>query len=283
MSADAVRGAKRLRTRIAATLALVLAAVSPLAGCGESVSVSNVAGPTITIGIAYDRPGVAMELSGDLTGLDVDVAEYVANRLGYAVNQISWREASNADRDDLLSKGDVNMIVGVHADLDGTTDDIEFSQPYVNAAQDLLIRTSDADAISGIQDLKGKTVCTVDGYVAPGVASTIAKAGATTITTSSYSECVTALLSGTSDAVEGDDLVLAGIEKNNGSGVVRLLGSPLTTVGYGIALPAGDSKLRDNVDDALQRMVNDGSWNSSVQSHLSVDGFTVNSAIGKTA
>ena len=270
------------RQRTAAFLALVVAAVAPLAGCAESMNASEVTGPIITIGIAYDRPGVAMELSGNLTGLDVDVAQYVAHRLGYAKNQISWREASNADRDELLKKGDVNMIVGVHADLDGTTDDVEFSQPYVNSAQDLMVRTSDSDTITELSDLKGKSICTVDGSVAPGVAEAIKKAGATTITTSSYSECVTALLSGTTDAVEGDDLVLAGIVENSGSGMMHLLNTPLTTVGYGIALPAGDAKLRDNVDDALQRMVDDGSWDASMKANINLEGFALNSAIAKS-
>lgn len=270
------------RRRIAALMALVVATVTPLAGCAESMNSSRVTGPVITIGIAFDRPGVAQELSGNLTGVDVDVAQYVANRLGYAKSQISWRKASNADRDELLERGDVNMIVGVHEDLDGETSDIEFSRPYVNAAQDLLIRTSDADAITGLADLKGKTICTVEGSVAPGVADAIAGAGASTIATSSYSECVTALLSGTTDAVEGDDLVLAGIVANNGSGMMHLLGAPITTVGYGIALPAGDAKLRDNVDDALQRMVDDGSWDTSVAANLNLNGFTVHSAITKS-
>ena len=90
------------------------------------------------------------------------------------------------------------------------------------------------------------------------------------------------MLSGTTDAVEGDDLVLAGIVENSGSGMMHLLNTPLTTVGYGIALPAGDAKLRDNVDDALQRMVDDGSWDASVKANINLEGFALNSAIAKS-
>lgn len=265
--------------RRAAAAAVVLAVSVPLAGCADAISMSDITGPMITIGIAYDRPGVALEHSGEMSGLDVDVAKYVANRLGYAEDQIVWREASNANRDELLNEGDVNMIVGVHRYLDGKADDIEFAEPYLTSGQDLLIRDSDSRIITGASDLNGRTVCIVDGYLDSTVSDWLESAGASTLEGRNYSECATALLSGTVDAVEGDDVILAGLAENVGSGSLRLLGKPIESLEYGIALPSGDSKLRDNVDDALQRMVNDGSWAQSVAWNFGDGSYQVDSLI----
>lgn len=268
--------------RVSAALAALLA-VAPLTACTRSMESSDITGPTITIGIAYDRPGVSLEHSGNMSGVDVDVATYVANRLGYSADQISWREASNADRDDLLSRGDVNMIVGVHQDLNGTTDDIEFSQSYVTMGQDLLVRDLDSESITSLADMAGKTVCVVNGYLEQEINDAIQTYGVNTIDAKNYSECMTALLSGGADAVEGDDMVLAGLAANLPSGSAHLVGNPSVDVEWGIALPQGDGKLRDNVNSALQRMVDDGTWSASVSAHFGSSSYSVRGAITPSA
>ena len=46
----------------------------------------------IRIGIKFDQPGLGFKKSGTYVGFDVDVAKYVAKKLGYSEDQIIWKE-----------------------------------------------------------------------------------------------------------------------------------------------------------------------------------------------
>ena len=47
----------------------------------------------IRIGIKFDQPGLGFKKSGTYVGFDVDVAKYIAKKLGYSEDQIVWKEA----------------------------------------------------------------------------------------------------------------------------------------------------------------------------------------------
>ena len=92
-----------MRKHTTGLLALAATAALTLAGCGGA-EVGGGAGATddatggsatgsaesIKIGIKFDQPGLGF-LDGDThTGFDVDVATYVAEKLGYSADQIEY-------------------------------------------------------------------------------------------------------------------------------------------------------------------------------------------------
>ena len=76
----------KLRKVTAASAAVLALAVGATA-CGSSnndSSSSSGGGKKIKIGIKYDQPGIGLkEPNGSFSGFDVDVATYVAGKLGY--------------------------------------------------------------------------------------------------------------------------------------------------------------------------------------------------------
>ena len=67
-----------------------------LSGCGGSED-------RIVIGTKFDQPGLAVKKpDGSMAGFDVDVATYVAGKLGYAPDQIEWKEAPSGQRETLI-------------------------------------------------------------------------------------------------------------------------------------------------------------------------------------
>ena len=133
----------------AASTAAALALGFTLTGC-SSASDSK---PKIRIGIKYDQPGLGYQDGQDYTGFDVDVARYIAGKLGYSEDQIEFVESPSANRENMLSNGQVDMILATYSISDSRKKSVDFAGPYYVAGQDLLVR-ADETSITGPDSLK---------------------------------------------------------------------------------------------------------------------------------
>ena len=97
--------AKRMLRRVIATFC-ACACVFAVSACG-----ADDADGKIRIGIKFDQPGLGFKKSGTYVGFDVDVAKYIAKKLGYSEDQIVWKEAPSKQREAMLQNGDVDVIV----------------------------------------------------------------------------------------------------------------------------------------------------------------------------
>lgn len=248
---------------LAAVLCCILAGTS-LAGCepAASISANLPEGPTITIGVAADMPGLSRLHDGSFSGFDVNVATYVANELGYAKKQIIFRSVTVSDYSKRLNSNLVDIVaaplpIGTTTSDDTTT----FAGPYLSAAQGLLVRADDAETITGTEDLAGRTVCTVTGSGASdSIRARQPRANIQERTT--YLQCVTALLVGEADAVSGDDAVLAGLAANEGSQYLHVVADRFGTSLHAVSVKAGQSALAAKIDAILKQMITSGAWRS---------------------
>jgi glutamate transport system substrate-binding protein len=94
---------------------------------------------------------------------------------------------------------------------------------------------------------------------------------------SGYAECVTALISGTVDAVTTDDIILAGLAAAKGDGQLKVVGKPFTQERYGIGVKKGDTTLVKKINAALKEMEEDGSWQKALDSATKGTGYKANS------
>ena len=164
----------------------------------------------IRVGIKFDQPGLGFKKSGTYVGFDVDVAKYIAKKLGYSEDQIVWKEAPSKQREAMLQNGDVDFIVATYSITDERKKVVSFAGPYFVAGQDLLVR-KDETSIKGPEDLNGKRLCSVTGSTS---AVTVKEKFANEVQLMEqpgYAECATALFSGIVDAVTTDDIILAGL------------------------------------------------------------------------
>jgi glutamate transport system substrate-binding protein len=264
----------RLRGSLRATAAL--AALALLAACGTSAPADSLTGAAaqgkLTIGIRYDQPGIGEKtLNGLYQGFDVDVAKYVANELGVAPTDITWKEAEPADRETLLTSGKVDMVVAAYTINDKRKKLVDFAGPYFTVGQDLLVRLSDA-SITGPQALNGKKLCSVSGSTSAQQVKDKFAQQTQLVEYSRYSDCVTGLLAGIVDAVTTDDVILAGYAAQNPE-LLRVVGKPFTKDSYGIGLRKGDTAGQQKVDAALQKMISSGAWRSALQSNVGSSGY----------
>jgi len=172
----------------------------------------------LTIGIKFDQPHLGYKDGNTYTGFDVDVATYVAGKLGFTPDQIVWKESISAQRETLLQNHQVDMIFATYSITDARKDKVAFAGPYFVAGQDLLVQANDT-AITGPQSLTGgKKLCSVTGSTPAQNIQQNYASDVQLVQYDTYSQCVQALIAGKVEAVTTDDIILAGLAAQAASG-----------------------------------------------------------------
>ncbi|MEU3063049.1 glutamate ABC transporter substrate-binding protein [Streptomyces subrutilus] len=264
---------KVLKTGAAVAAAVALALTATACGGGTKDGAAGSSGDAkkdkVVIGIKFDQPGVGLKTpEGKFTGFDVDVATYVAKELGYAPEQIEFKQAVSAERENLIANGDVKFVVASYSINDKRKEKVDFAGPYLLAHQDLLVRADDS-SITKAEDLNKKKLCSVTGSTSAQNVKTKLAPEADLLEQGGYSECLTGLENKKVDALTTDNSILAGYaaqEKNKGK--FKLVGLSLSNENYGIGLKKGDKDLQTKINAALKKMVADGAWETAVKNNF---------------
>lgn len=122
---------------------------------------------------------------------------------------------------------------------------------------------ADNTEVTGSESIAGKTVCSVTGSTpAQNIQKNFPDTQLQTYDT--YSLCLEGVNSGALAAVTTDDIILAGYASQS-PGTYKVVGEPFTTENYGIGLKKGDDELRGKINDAIEAMFADGSWDRAFQ------------------
>ncbi|MFB6715503.1 MULTISPECIES: glutamate ABC transporter substrate-binding protein [unclassified Streptomyces] len=260
---------RKVTAASAAVLALALTATACGSDKKDGGSDGAGGGKKITIGIKIDQPGIGLKTpDGKYTGFDVDVATYVAKELGYDAKDIVFKETKSADRETAIERGDVKFIAASYSINDERQQKVDFAGPYLLAHQDILVRADD-DSIKSPADLNDKKLCSVAGSTSAQNVKDKLAPKAQLQTYGGYSECLTGLENKAIDALTTDDSILAGYASQQSfQGKFKLAGFKMTNENYGIGLKKGDADLKKKINDALTKMVSDGSWDKAVKDNF---------------
>lgn len=214
----------------------------------------------VVVGVKFDQPFLGYkDAQGTRCGFDIEVAQYVASKLGIDPTKIEYKEIASANRETAIKGGEVDYYVGTYSITDKRKNDVSFAGPYYIAGQDLLVR-KDETSITGKETLKGKKVCSATGSTP---IQRVRDEGLTEpeniVEFKTYSECVSQLLDKKVDAMTTDDAILKGYAAQAG-GELKVVGKPFSTEKYGIGLPKDDKALRDYVNDQIEAAFTDGTW-----------------------
>jgi glutamate transport system substrate-binding protein len=262
------------RVRMAAALALAVTlplAATACGGGGESGGGGD--SDTIVIGTKFDQPGLGLKNpDGTMSGMDVDVATYVAGELGFAPDKIEWKESPSAQRETLIENDQVKFIAATYSITDARKEKVDFAGPYLVTGQSLLVRNDNTD-ITGKESLaNNKKLCSVSGSTpAQKIKDEFPSVQLQQYDT--YSACIEALKNGAVDAVTTDEVILAGYAAQT-PGAFKIVGEPFSEENYGIGLKKGDSELRTKINDALEKMETSGAWKEAFDKNLGPAGIT---------
>lgn len=268
----------KINKRVLAVAAGTLLAL-PLAACGgggDAAGGDPGSGGKVVIGVKFDQPGLGLKEGDTNTGFDVEVAKYVAKELGYT--DVEFKESPSAQRETLIQSGQVKMIFATYSITDDRKQKVSFGGPYFIAGQDLLVKSDNTD-ITGPDSLNGKKLCSVAGSTS---AKKVQEQFADKVQLQeydAYAKCVEALNTGGIDAVTTDNVILAGFAAQpQYQGKLKVVGKPFSTEKYGVGIKKGDTELCTKINDAITKMVSDGSWEKALDSTVGASGFKYDTA-----
>jgi glutamate transport system substrate-binding protein len=248
---------------------------SAVAGAvGDSQVMTNAGDGKVTVGIKFDQPGLGLKNpDGSFSGFDVEVANYVAGKLGVPEGGVTFVESKSAEREGLIDRGEVDYIVATYSITDARKEKVNFAGPYFIAAQDLLVKSDNTD-ITGPEAMAGKILCSVTGSTSAQKVKDNYAADVALQEYGTYTECVEALRSGAVDAVTTDNVILAGYAAQY-PGELKVVGKGFSTENYGIGLKKGDAAGTAAINAAIAAMIADGSWKQALEDTVGPSGFAI--------
>jgi len=249
----------RLRSWPPVAIVVLLAAVLVATGCGDDDGGSSSSGSlnTITEGqlrVGSDIPYAPFEFgrAPDYEGFDVDVVNEIAKRLDLKA------EFVKTPFDPIfrnLAQGRFDMVASAASITPEREQTIDFSEPYFPADQSLMVkRGSD---IKTTEDVAGKRVGAQVGTTGADYAKDKTDA-ATVRTYDLIDDAFKALQAGQVDAVLNDFPVSKYAERSKPE--LQVVQRIATGEEYGLGFNKNDTKLRTEVNKALNEMKDDGTY-----------------------
>lgn len=253
----------RPRRLAAAALAAVLLAWSAAAASAAELPARIRQAGVVRIAVNAIYPPMEYKdpATGRLTGVDIELGEAMARRLGI---RLEWQESSFEQLIPSVTTGRADMILSGLSDLPARREALDFIDYMRSGAQFYVPAVSPVQAQT---DLCGKRVATSRSTSFPaGIrewsAANCEGAGRPAIEVvgaESTADARAQMRQGRVDAaVQGSETLpyIMGLEPNT----YRPVGGPFTTVYQGMAFTKAESALRDAFAEALDGIVADGTY-----------------------
>jgi polar amino acid transport system substrate-binding protein len=201
--------------------------------------------------------------SGQLEGFDIDIAREIARSIFGDPNRIQFRVVDASQRETMLQKGLVDLVVRTYTITCDRKQKVDFSTVYYTAHQKVL--TVKGSGIDSFRALSGKRVCAVSGTTSLSKLYEL-NPPPTVFGATTWTDCLLNLQQGQVDAVSTDDVVLRGLEHQDPN--VEVVGDSVSEEPYGVGVKKDHSDLVRFVNGVLERIREDGTWERLYDAHL---------------
>ena len=234
--------------------------IVPFAACSKS---SN----TVTMSTNATFEPFEYKSGGNIVGIDVDIANKVAAKLGkkLAINDVEF-ESLPAE----LSSGKCDFVAaGMSVDADRKKN-MDFSDPYFDATQSIIVLKG--SAVQSRTDLNGKKVgvqqgTTGDKFCTNEKHTSDIKVG-TVKRYNKGADAISDLTAGRIDAVVIDDFPAQKFVSQNSAKLVKLKDA-LTVEHYAIAVKKGNTELVNTINGVLKDMKSSGELDKIINKYKS--------------
>ncbi len=215
----------------------------------------------ISVSLNRGTPPFCMEVKGELTGVDVDLARLLANYLGVKTKFV-LPDAYEEHIPRLLA-GETDIIIAAMTRTPDRGLRVNFTDPYFEVSQAALVRreriSRDAQSYFDLVDIKGIKVGVKQHTTIENFAKELFPSN-TIIMYPSHAEAVDGLFKGHVDATVHDSPFVRVWQKTHPelSSKIKSLLSPTTQEQYGFAIRKGDSDFLQWLNLFISQVQTDG-------------------------
>ena len=282
----------RTRSRIAASTAAALLAVTGLTACGNDKSAltgnqTNVsaydqiimAGPkadaaavdgnpwakkikdagTLKTGGSDAGPLFSMKdpSTGKLTGFDAGLAQLLSHYItGKDDGPIALTVTTVDTRETLIQNGTVDTVFATYSITPERAKKVAFAGPYYRSGNAVMVKADNTD-ITSAKDLNGRKVAMQQGSTTPASLKKVAPQAKASLFPND-AQCLAALKTGRVDAYVIDQSIL--VSNASTDKTVKVVGEPFDNDFYGIGVTRDDPQAKAFVNEWLTKIEADGSW-----------------------
>ncbi|MGO1769441.1 MAG: ABC transporter substrate-binding protein/permease [Microbacterium sp.] len=260
------------RTTLFASLTALLILLFTVGGAVSAanaiVKTEGVQGKTFTIATDTTWAPFEFERDGELRGIDMDLINAIAEDQGFDI------EVDVVGFDGALAAVQAGQADAVLAGMSITSErekSFDFSNPYFDSGIQMAV-ASDDDAISGYEDLEGKTVSAKTGTEGYAFAEELGKEHGFTVTGfQDAADAYNDVSSGNSAAVFDDYPILAyGIATGNVD--LKTVTEQEKASSYGMGVKKGDNaELVEAFNEGLKNLISDGTYQGILDDYLGDD------------
>jgi ABC-type amino acid transport substrate-binding protein len=229
----------------------------PTETAAETPQVSTVEEGVLKVGSCLDYPPFESIENGDEVGFDVDLAEEIAKRLGLTVE---WVRADFDTIFTAVASDQFDMVAAASTITDEREEVVDFSDPYYNSRQALVVNTAETPEITSQADLgQGHIVGVQKGTTGRDYAKeNLEPQGVEIKTFQAAPDAFRDLEAGTITAVVNDEpSSAASIQDLQGLEIVEPID---TDERYGFAFSPNNPELREAANAALAEIIADGTY-----------------------
>ena len=252
----------KLKKKLLCGLAAIGMMATMFTGCS-----SESADDSFVVGFDAEYPPYGyMDENGDYTGFDLELAQAVCDMKGWTLvkQPIDW-----SSKDTELDSGSIDCIWNGFT-INGREDDYEWSVPYVDNSQVIVVKAD--SGIASFADLADKTVGVQAASAALGVLQdekgqkTLADTFKALNEFADYNTAFVELEAGSIDAL-AMDIGVAQYQINSRGNDFIILKEHLNAEQYGIGFKLGNTALRDEINEALKELKKNGKFDELAEKY----------------
>lgn len=231
-----------------------------------SVNYSLIKDGTLSVGVEIGYPPFEdfAEDGSTPIGYDIDFANAIAEKMGLEVNFINtaWEgifEGIGTNYDVVIS------AVTINSERKETMD---FSDPYINSLQAIVVSKDSKLSFSNLNDLEGKSVALQKETTSDELISDMIDTGtitATVVANEKVITCFTQLTNGEVDVVLCDSTVADGYVASNPDKYKKAFEDDTSPEQFGVALEKGNVELQAAINKAITELTTEGFFDSNTE------------------
>ncbi|GAB3000494.1 glutamate ABC transporter substrate-binding protein [Amycolatopsis acidiphila] len=194
--------------------------------------------------------------NGNLEGFDIEMVKQIATAIfGSWEGHVQWTTIPSSQRENVLRTHAVDIVVRTYSITCARLKDVDFSATYYLAGQRVLAARN--SGITGMADLGAKKVCATKTSTSLAAIQN-APSRPIPVSVNNWSDCLVMLQQGQVDAISTDDVILAGMAKQDPN--LEVVGDRFTEEHYGVGIPKGQEDMVRFVNSVLESVRGDGVW-----------------------